>query len=63
MIVRDGRACDFLGGGRTAERLVPQPAAAMPTGPARAGISTWWVVAGAAVALLAVAGYVVRRAR
>lgn len=62
VIVRDGRACDFLGDGRTTERLVPQPAA-LPTAPGRAGPSPWWVVAGAAVALLAVAGYVVRRDR
>ena len=63
VVVRDGRACDFLGDGRTIERLVPQPAAALPTGPGRAGLSPWWIAAGAAVALLAVAGYVVRRAR
>ena len=63
VVVRDGRACDFLGDGRTTERLVPQPAAAVPNGSGRAGLSPWWAVAGAAVALLAVAGYVVRRAR
>jgi hypothetical protein len=63
VIVRDGRACDFLGDGRTTERLVPQPVAAVPTEPGGAGLSPWWAVAGAAVALLAVGGYVVRRAR
>jgi len=62
-IVRDGRACDFLGDGRTTERLVPLPEAAVPTEPGRAGLSPWWAVAGAAVALLAVGGYVVRRVR
>ena len=62
-IVRDGRACDFLGDGRTTERLVPQPEAAVPTEPGPAGLSPWWAVAGAAVALLAAGGYVVRRAR
>ena len=63
VIVRDGRACDFLGDGRATERLVPQPVAAVPTEPGGAGLSPWWAVAGAAVALLAVGGYVVRRAR
>jgi len=63
VIVRDGRACDFLGDGRTTERLLLQRVAAVPTEPGQAGLWPWWVVAGAAVALLAVAGYVVRRAR
>jgi len=63
VVVRDGRACDFLGDGRTTERLVPQPEAAVPTEPGRAGLSPWLALAGAAVALLAVGGYVVRRAR
>jgi hypothetical protein len=63
VIVRDGRACDFLGDGRTTEQLVPQSEATPPTEPGRASLSPWWVVAGAAAALLAVAGYVVRRAR
>ena len=63
VIVRDGRACDFLGEGRTTERLVPEPEAAVPTEPGRTGLSPWWVVVGAAVALLALGGYVVRRAR
>ncbi len=62
-IVRDGRACDFLGDGRTTERLVPQPEAAVPTEPGPAGPSPWWAVAAAAVALLAAGIYVVRRAR
>ena len=63
VIVRDGRACDFLGDGRTTERLVPQPEAAVPTEPRPAGPSPWWALAGAAVALLALGGYVLRRAR
>jgi hypothetical protein len=63
VIVRDGRACDFLGDGRTTERLVPRPEAAVPTEPGRAGLSPWWAAAGAAVALLAVGGYVLRRVR
>jgi hypothetical protein len=63
VIVRDGRACDFLGDGRTIDRLVPEPEAAVPTEPGRAGLSPWWAAAGAAVALLAVGGYVLRRAR
>jgi hypothetical protein len=62
-IVRDGRACDFLGGGRPIERFASQPEAAAPKEPGRASFSPWWAMAGAAVALLAVAGYVVRRAR
>lgn len=63
VIVRDGGACDFLGEGRPTERLVPVPAASVPLEAARTGVSPWWVMAGAAVALLAVGGYVVRRAR
>ena len=63
VILRDGRACDFLGDGRTTERLIPQPEAAVPTEPGRESISLWWALAAAAVALLAVGGYVVRRAR
>ena len=63
VIVRDGRACDFLGDGRATERLVPQPEAAVPTEPGPAGLSPWWAMAGAAVALLAAGAYVVRRAR
>ncbi len=62
-VVRDGRACDFLGNGRTVERLVRQPEAAVPPQTKPTGISPWWIVAGAAVALLALGGYVVRRAR
>jgi hypothetical protein len=61
VIVRDGRACDFLGDGRPTERFVTQPSGAVP--PAQAGPAPWWAVVGAAVALLAVGGYVVRRAR
>jgi hypothetical protein len=63
VIVRDGRACDFLGDGRTTERLVPQPEAAVPMEPGRAGLSPWWIVGGATVALFAVGGYVFRRVR
>jgi hypothetical protein len=63
VIVRDGRACDFLGDGRTTERLVHQPEAAVPKEPGRAGLSPWWAVTSAAVTLLVVVGYVVRRAR
>ena len=63
VIVRDGRACDFLGDGRTTERLVPQQEAAVPTQPGPTGLSPWWALGGAAVALLAVGVYVVRRAR
>jgi hypothetical protein len=64
VIVRDGRACDFLGNGRPNERLgakidaVGEDAPATPEG---TGLSPSWVVAVAAVALLAVGGYVVRR--
>jgi hypothetical protein len=62
VIVRDGRACDFLGDGRPTERLVAEPPASSP--PVPSGPSALpWIVAGAAVALLAVAGYVVRRVR
>jgi hypothetical protein len=64
VIVRDGRACDFLGEGRPTERLRAEVdvAAEEPT-PHPGGSLPWWLVAGAAVALLAVGGYVARRAR
>ena len=61
VIVRDGRACDFLGNGRPIERLVTQPSG-LPE-PEPDGLSPWWVAGGAAVAVLAIGGYVVRRAR
>jgi hypothetical protein len=63
VIVRDGRACDFLGDGRPTERLVAVPEPTVPPAPEPAGPSPWWVVAGAAVALVGIGAYVVRRAR
>ena len=60
VIVRDGRACDFLGDGQPTERFLTQPSGVAP-GPA--GPSPWWAVVGATVALLAIGGYAVRRAR
>jgi hypothetical protein len=63
VIVRDGRACDFLGDGRPTERLVAVPEPTVPPAPEPAGPSRWWVVAGAAVALVGIGAYVVRRAR
>ncbi|MDQ4107190.1 MAG: hypothetical protein M3138_00070 [Actinomycetota bacterium] len=63
VIVRDGRACDFLGNGRPIEPFVTQPSAAQEQEMGPDGLSPWWVVAGAAVAVLAIGGYVVRRAR
>jgi hypothetical protein len=65
VIVRDRRACDVLGGGRPTERfgVGSDPVGENePTDP-RSGLSMWWLVAGAAVATLGIAGYVVRRAR
>ena len=66
VIVRDGRACDFLGDGRPTERFVVGVGAAGEDEPAadtRSGLSMWWFVSVAAVAVLGVAGYVFRRAR
>ena len=64
VIVRDGRACDFLGDGRPTQRLVARPTTPERVAALAGGSSPWWWVAGATVALLAVAGvYVVRRAR
>ena len=66
VIVRDGPACDFLGNGRPNERLgvkIDAVGEEAPAAPERTGLSRWWAVAGAAVALLAVGGYLVRRAR
>jgi hypothetical protein len=65
VIVRDGRACDFLGDGRPTERFTVRAEETgntpMPTD--RSGVSTWWVVAGAVVVLAGFGTYVVRRAR
>jgi hypothetical protein len=64
VVVRDGRACDFLGDGRPTERLVPVARAAERVASPSEGFSSpWWFVAGAAVALAAAGVYVVRRAR
>jgi hypothetical protein len=63
VIVRDGRACDFLGDGRPSERLIVRAEEARDTPPVRSGVSTWWIVAGAAVALAGLGTYVVRRVR
>jgi hypothetical protein len=67
VIVRDGRACDFLGDGRPTERFVVEPPGAAPPEPGPQqmsdGLSPWWLAAAAAAALLAIGGYVVRRAR
>lgn len=66
VIVRDGRACDFLGNGRPKERLgvkIDAVGEERLAAPARTGLSRWWAAAVAAVALLAVGGYLVRRAR
>jgi hypothetical protein len=65
VIVRDGRACDFLGDGRPTERFTVRDdeIGNTPTSPDRSGVSTWWIVAGAAVAIAGVVTYVVRRAR
>jgi hypothetical protein len=60
VIVRDGRACDFLGDGRPTERLVtPAEARVSP----EAGLSPWWVAAGAAAAAGGIGAYLLRRAR
>jgi hypothetical protein len=67
VIVRDGRACDFLGDGRPTQRFSVKVDAVGEEGPAapdRAGISAWWIAAGATVAALGVVGaYLRRRAR
>jgi hypothetical protein len=65
VIVRDGRACDFLGDGRPTERFTvrAEETGNTPMPSDRSGVSTWWVVAGAAVALAGLGTYVVRRAR
>jgi len=63
VIVRDGRACDFLGEGTPMERLVPEPVAGPPPAPAEPSTLPW--IAGAAVVLglVALVLYGVRRAR
>jgi hypothetical protein len=66
VIVRDDRACDVLGDGRTTERFgvgIDPVGEDEPATEPRSGLSTWWLVAGAAAAALGIAGYLVRRAR
>ena len=64
VIVRDQRACDFLGDGLPRQRLVPAPSVEAGTPPAPEGPSALpWIAAGAVAAVVAVVGYVVRRAR
>lgn len=65
VIVRDGRACDVLGEGRPTERFGVGVDAVGEGDPAAetSALSIWWLVAGAAVAILGVGGYVLRRAR
>jgi len=65
VIVRDGRACDFLGDGRPTERFTVGAAevGGTPHPDVRSGLAVWWVVAGAAVALAGLGTYVVRRVR
>jgi hypothetical protein len=68
VIVRDDRACDFLGDGRPTHRLIEKVEAAGKDGPASQdgvdGVSAWWLVAGASLAALGVVSvYVRRRAR
>jgi hypothetical protein len=63
VVVRDGRACDFLGDARPTERLAPAPAPADRVATAAGGLSPWWWVAGATVALALAGFYVVRRVR
>jgi hypothetical protein len=65
VIVRDEAACDFLGDGRPTERLTVSAGEARdtPDSPTRYDVSTWWIVAGATVALAGLSAYVVRRAR
>lgn len=66
VIVRDGHACDVLGDGRPTERFgvgIDAQRGHEPAADPRSGLSMWWLVGGAAVATLGIAGYVVRRAR
>ena len=65
VIVRDETACDFLGDGRPTERLTVSAGDArdIPASPTRFNVSTWWIVAGAVVALAGLCAYVLRRAR
>jgi hypothetical protein len=64
VIVRDERACDFLGNGRPTERLIPPPGPGVPVAPPEApeGGSGWipWAAASAVAAAAAVAGTVHR---
>jgi hypothetical protein len=69
VVVRDGRACDFLGegDGRPTERLVAEPSTTSPSPAAPAAPAApsplRWLAAAAGVAVLGFVGYVVRRAR
>jgi hypothetical protein len=65
VIVRDGRACDVLGDGRPTERFGLGVDAEGEDDPAAetSALSIWWLVASAALVMLGIGGYVLRRAR
>ena len=61
VIVRDGRACDFLGEGRPTERLRHAAGGhgvgrADPAAPRADGLSPWWVAAAPRRRVLAIGG-------
>ena len=68
VVVRDDRACDFLGRGRPTERLrpepdpTPQPDPAPPREPA-AATNLWPPIVAGVLVVLGVAGFVVYRSR
>lgn len=62
VIVRDGRACDFLGSGLPTERLLTR-AEPRPGDGARSELSPWWIAAGLAAAVVGIGVYVLRRSR
>jgi hypothetical protein len=62
VIVRDGRACDFLGDGRPTERLLAT-SAPRPGAEPRSDRSPGLIAAGVVAVVVAVGAYVLRRAR
>jgi hypothetical protein len=63
VVVRDDRACDFLGTARPTERMVPGADLAPPRADLRDGRTAWPAIVAAVLVLIGIGGLVVYRLR